>query len=607
MCGIAGFWSTQTTASTEENRAQLEKMRAQLAHRGPDAHGHWIDAENNIFLSHARLSILDLSDAGAQPMTSHNDRYVLTFNGEIYNFNALRQDLPKNTQWWGNSDTEVLAEYLAHFGIEKTLQNIKGMFAFALWDKQERSLTLARDHVGKKPLHFGRVGGKLAFASELKALQVLANPSLSIDEQALNYYNYYGFIPAPHSIYKGIYKLPPAHYVTLHAPKDEPQMVQYWQVQKSQNPSNHSNLKELLSGAVKERMISDVPLGAFLSGGIDSTLITALMQEQSNAPVKTYSIGFSDHKFDESRHAQKIAVHLGTEHTTYMVGEEECLNIIPDLPHIYDEPFADYSQIPTVALCRQARQNTIVALSGDGGDEVFCGYKRYFMLKKLLDATRFMPRNLIANTLNMIGQGAYNALSLNGKRMHSIAGFLSENTLDGAILRTLSINPHAPRPDLLLELDDHLSDLERMQMIDTQLYLPGDILVKVDRASMSTSLEVRSPLLDKDVIEYAWDLPIENKIFKGQGKGKRPLYELLCEYVPEELINRPKQGFTPPITRWLREELKSWAHDLIHTDTGLYEPAYIRQMWEDFTNERTDNHTALWSILMAQSWVLHNK
>ena len=606
MCGIAGFWKAQNTTTIDKKRSQLDQMLKSLIHRGPDANGQWMDSETGIFLGHTRLSILDLSDAGAQPMTSHNGRYILTFNGEIYNYQILRSELPQDTNWSGNSDTEVLLEYLSHFGLHKTLENIKGMFAFALWDKKELSLTLAGDHVGKKPLYFGRVGNQLAFASELKSIQVLANASLTIDQQAFAHYSYYGFIPAPRSIYKGIYKLPPAHYVTLYAPDHDPNMVRYWQAKKTQ-PVKNNNLKKLLSSAVHDRMISDVPLGAFLSGGIDSSLVTALMQENSTKPIKTYSIGFSDQAFDESRHAEKIAAHLGTDHTTYHVNEAECLNIIPDLPQIYDEPFADYSQIPTVALCREARKDTIVALSGDGGDEVFCGYKRYFLLKKLLDTTKYAPRSMIATAIKTMGQGTYNRLGINGKRMHSIAGFLSEKTLESAILRTLSINPDARQPDLNLHLDEPLHDLERMQMIDTHLYLPDDILVKVDRASMSTSLEVRSPLLDKDVIEYAWSLPINDKIFNGQGRGKRPLHELLCEYVPEYLINRPKQGFTPPIARWLRTELKDWAHDLIHTDTGLYEPAYMRGMWNNFQQKRVDNHTTIWTILMAQSWLLHNK
>lgn len=613
MCGIAGFWSVKTTIPAEQGQAISGRMRAQLDHRGPDAEGHWQDAQQGIFLNHTRLSILDLSDAGAQPMPSHDGRYIMAYNGEIYNFKSLQKNLPKDFTPNGGSDSEILVESFAQLGIDKTLGLIKGMFAISLWDKQERTLHLIRDHMGKKPLYVGWVGDKLAFASELKALLALGE-DLKINRKALEAYNYYGFIPAPYSIYEGISKLPPAHImsISLEDMKDgAPDIVTrnsraYWTLDHRQD-AKETTLKDCLLRAVNERMIVDVPLGAFLSGGIDSSLITALMQSQSSRAVKTYSIGFTDHQFDESRHAEKIAEHLGTDHTTYTVDERECLSIIPDLPRIYDEPFADYSQIPTSVLCHRARKDTIVALSGDGGDEVFCGYKRYFMLQKLLKAAKFMPRSVVASAIKALGQDSYNRLGLNGKRMHSIAGFLSEKDEHGAILRTLSINPDAPRPVLDLGITDDLSGLKRMQMIDTKLYLPDDILVKVDRAAMAASLEVRSPLLDKNVVEYAWSLPLEDKIFAGQGRGKKPLYNLLCEYVPEELVNRPKQGFTPPIARWLRGELKDWAQELIHIDTGLYELEYTKKLWDDFTAERVDNHPAIWSILMAQSWALHNK
>ncbi|MBX2833823.1 MAG: asparagine synthase (glutamine-hydrolyzing) [Micavibrio sp.] len=614
MCGIAGLWSIARSISAEKGEALVSAMADTLSHRGPDASGVWGEPESGLYVSHRRLSILDLSEAGAQPMSSHDGRYVIVFNGEIYNFADLKKQLPAEINWNGRSDTEILLEGLARLGVEKTLSIVKGMFAFALWDKQARTLTFARDHVGKKPIYIGFVGGALAFASELKALRPLVEAALPIDQKAFAQFNYFGFIPAPHTIYDGVYKLKPAHVLTLResdlAAKDAGvilrKMTPFWQVEKRAEHEG-ADLKTLLKQAVADRMIADVPLGAFLSGGIDSSLVTAMMQEQSARAVKTYSIGFSDHQFDESRHAEKVAAHLGTDHTTYHVTEKETLDIIPQLPEIYDEPFADYSQIPTIALCREARKDTIVALSGDGGDEVFCGYKRYFMLKKLLDATKRMPRPAIAKLITIAGQDTYNALGLNGKRLHSIAGFLEEKSLESTILRTLSVNPDMPQPALGLNLSSDLTDLEKMMMIDTHFYLPDDILVKVDRASMAASLEIRSPLLDKDVIEYSWTRPIKEKIFADKGRGKKPLYDLLCTYVPEELVNRPKQGFTPPVARWLKNDLKDWADALVHADTGLYDTDVIGKMWNGFISEKVDNHSALWSVLMAQSWALKNK
>ncbi|MGB0719968.1 MAG: asparagine synthase (glutamine-hydrolyzing) [Bdellovibrionales bacterium] len=615
MCGIAGFWDSGAQIGTQEGKARLTRMCDRLAHRGPDGAGEWDDAQSGVFLGHRRLSILDLSAAGTQPMRSHNDRYVLVFNGEIYNFDALRKNLPDTIAWRGHSDTEILLEHIAHCGLDETLRRAKGMFAFALWDRKDKILTLARDHIGKKPLYAGWVEGCFVFASELKAIEAFASNKLPIDQAAFTAYQYFGFVPTPQSIYKDICKIHPGSILHLLAddvshnkrPDIASTMKRYWKPEKGSFLKKEIDINYLIKDAVALRMVSDVPLGVFLSGGIDSSLVASMMQEQSMTPIKSYAIAFSDHAFDESHHAEKIAAHLGTDHTTYRVDEGEALRVIPDLPRIYDEPFADYSQIPSVVLCAQARKDTVVALSGDGGDEVFCGYKRYFMLHRLLQATRFMPRKAISAALRSVEQGTYNRLGLNGKRLHSIAGFLSETDLEGAILRTLSVNPAMPRPPLDLSLSNDLSPFERMMMIDTQFYLPDDILVKIDRASMAASLEVRSPLLDKDVIEAAWSLPIDDKIFAGQGRGKKPLYDLLARYVPETLINRPKQGFTPPIAAWLRGTLRPWAEDLIHTDTGLYDQQDIAALWQDFITGRADHHTALWGILMAQSWALHNK
>lgn len=624
MCGIAGFFASARMIDASSGRKILSQMTDAIAHRGPDADGSWYDDAQGIFLGHRRLSILDLSPAGAQPMTSHDGRYVMVFNGEIYNAPDLAAHLRMKYSglvFNGHSDTEILLEGFARFGVEDILPRIKGMFALALWDRLEQSLYLMRDHLGKKPLYYGRIGGHFVFGSELKSLKVFAKSvgaALEIDRRALGAYTSYGFVPSPRSIYEGISKLPPAHYLRI---GDETMVEKaYWTLDyhAPKLPYDPQKLKSLLQEAVKGRMMSDVPLGAFLSGGIDSSLVVALMQEQSAANVKTYSIGFDDLAFDESKHAENVARHLGCDHTTYHVSAADTLGVIPNLAHIYDEPFADYSQIPSIVLCQKARKDTVVALSGDGGDEFFCGYARYFMLQKLQNLKRKVPHGLhgaVASILSIPHQGIYNALGMNGKRMHSIAGQFSEKSFRGEVLRTLSMNPRAsllvgmetdlPELDAIFE-DETLSDLEKMMLVDTLFYLPDDILVKVDRASMAASLEVRSPLLDKDVIEYAWSIRLDDKL-RGHSAGKKPLYDLLCTYVPEEMINRPKQGFSPPIASWLRGDLKDWARDLLAADTGLYDRVQMQKLWSEFESGRADHHNALWAVLMAQSWFLTNR
>ncbi len=624
MCGIAGFFAADLSISKDKHQSSLRQMTKLLSHRGPDAQGIWYDDGAGIYLGHRRLSILDLSEAGAQPMSSHCERFMISYNGEIYNTDELIRSLREKKcepRFHGHSDTEILLEAFANLGIEKTLSIIKGMFAIALWDKREHVLHLIRDHLGKKPLYVGWVDKKIAFASELKSLEKLANAPLEINENAFQAYRYFGFIPAPQSIYKGIYKLPAGHWVTINindVKEKESDLILrkkkcYWSFSK---PTRYlginewqDTLEKTLYSAVSSRMMSDVPLGSFLSGGIDSSLVTALMQEQSSKPIKSYSIGFNNNIHDESKHAERVAKHLGTDHTTYMVTPKDSLDVIPHLTDIYDEPFADYSQLPSIVLCQQAKKNTTVALSGDGGDELFCGYKRYFMLKNLLDKTRHIPNPLIhvlCSFLKLPPQKLYNNLHLNGKRLHSIAGFLQEPNFQAAVLRTLSMSPNSVACPQDLNLGNHesLTDLESMMMIDTMLYLPDDILVKVDRASMFSSLEVRSPLLDKDLFELSWKMPISDKIFSDKKRGKKPLYDLLCNYVPPALINRPKQGFTPPISLWLKSELKDWAEALIDTQTPLFNKLEVKSIWDDFQSGRSAHENEIWNILMAQSWYL---
>lgn len=617
MCGIAGFWDASHHYSPLDAGAALRFMCDSIKHRGPDAGAQWSDAECGIHLGHRRLSILDLSPAGAQPMVSHSGRFVMVYNGEIYNFPVLRQMLEAGGHGFtprGHSDSEILLECFEALGIEKTLQAASGMFAIALWDRQERTLTLMRDPLGKKPLYAGFVGKSFVFASELKAFHAFGRDRLQLSKKAFGLYNAFGFVPENLSIYEGIYKIAPAHFVTLRAGEGAGAGItgksqRYWQIEKAPPQKGEEPLEELLKRVVAERMVSDVPLGAFLSGGIDSSLVTALMQAQSAGKVKTYSIGFESGAFDESVHAEKVAAHLGTDHKTYMVREEQAREIVPLLPQIYDEPFADYSQIPTVLLCREARKDTVVALTGDGGDEVFCGYKRYFMLKKLWDklgGLSAQKRKMLVGALLLPSQGTYNMLRLNGKRLHTVAHLLRADNFEEAALKVLSVDVGADIPawDGYPALDDNLGDFEKLMMLDTHFYLPGDVLVKVDRASMFSSLELRSPLLDRRVVEAAWRIPVEDKIFEGQGHGKKPLYDLLCRYVPRELVDRPKQGFTPPIGAWLKGPLKGWAKDLLMADTGLYDPEHNAALWREFHRGRADTHYKLWTILMAQSWFL---
>lgn len=639
MCGIAGLIDMTRRMPREEGEMLARRMAAVMIHRGPDAAGLWSDAEVGVYLSHRRLAIIDLSPGGAQPMVSSGERFVICYNGEIYNFPELRQRLEdEGLRFRSTSDTEILLEAFAHWGIERTLGVIKGMFAIALWDRQARQLHLIRDHFGKKPLYVGVLDGKLVFASELKAIRAASKAVPAIDRQALTLYTRYGYVPAPFSIYQNIYKLPPAHRLTIDAERLsetnlQGQMRGYWSLQTHQDlhprEERMQALEYMLTRAVTQRMVADVKLGSFLSGGIDSSLVTAIMQRHSPTPVDTFCIGFEEGGFDESPHAAAIAKYLGTNHHAYTVTAEETREVIPLLPDIYDEPFADYSQIPTYHVCRIARKNTTVVLSGDGGDEMFCGYSRYFMALQLYERMKFMPwpvwalagQMLAALPESLLTQGAGLATKIAGveisaRRLHTIARFMGARHFDDLMRRVMSVNqrpmayvrqamrvPVPPAPPL------YENAYERMMMRDIHDYLPDDILVKVDRASMANSLEVRAPLLDKDLAEFAWGLPLEDKIFPGQRRGKRALYELLGRYVPEELIDRPKQGFTVPLAAWLRGPLKDWAEDLLSAEAlraaGLFEERRVRGLWRQFQIGAGDHHAALWTIMMAQAW--HNR
>lgn len=600
-------------------------MADALMTRGPDARGVWADAAEGIALAHRRLSILDLSAEGSQPMHSASARYVISFNGEIYNYGALKAQLAG--PWRGTSDTEVLLAAFESWGIEKTLQKADGMFAIALWDRQQRQLTLARDRMGEKPLYYGQVVGSWAFASELKAFRALPGWPPSICRDALHQYMRYGYIAAPHTIYKGIAKLLPGHFVTLRPGNPEAVPQAYWSLEQMVGQSAASRfagteqqaadrLEELLKKAVAERMVADVPLGAFLSGGIDSSSLVALMQAQSARPVKTFTIGFSEAGFDEAPYAKAVAGHLGTDHTEIYISPKETAAVIPKLPTIYDEPFADSSQIPTFLVSQFARQQVTVALSGDGGDEFFGGYNRHRIGPLLWQIFGWMPGQMKAG-LGQLQQwlgteGSSRLARLNRKAMPYYEKLMAS---DSAAFYKLLCSAHHDPSALLMAGEEKplptygaglgLGYAEWMMLQDALTYFPNDILTKVDRAAMAVSLETRTPFTDPDVMAFAWQLPLTMKI-RG-GKGKWLLRQVLYRYVPEALIERPKAGFAVPIGEWLRGPLKPWAEALLEPQRlsreGYFQPEAVAQIWHMHQSRTRDMEHQLWSILMFQSWL----
>lgn len=638
MCGITGYWSC-----THAEAATAERMACRIQSRGPDDAGVWVDGAGGVALAHRRLSILDLSPAGHQPMHSPCGRYVLVYNGEIYNHLDLRAELEAmggSFDWRGHSDTETLLAVLCHWGVEGGLQRLNGMFAFALWDERERTLFLARDRMGEKPLYYGRSGKTFLFGSELKALTAHPDWQGEVDRDALALYLRHNYVPTPWSIYKGIYKVPPAHYVVVRengSVTGKPQC--YWDLgavaqqgvaAEGGEPARLTDeLDMLLRDAVKRRMAADVPLGAFLSGGYDSTVVTALMQAQSDRPVKTFSIGFHEEAYNEAQHAKTVAGHLGTDHTELYVTPEEAIGVIPRLPAIYDEPFSDSSQIPTFLVSQLARRHVTVSLSGDGGDELFYGYGRYFkseqiwgklshlpmslrhMLSRLLT---YAPRQTLEKTMGVLPRH----LRINhfADRLPKLAEMLIHPSGEAFYRELVSHwkNPDqvvlgAYEPDTLLNCPDRLPKLpslrERMMYLDMMMYLPDDILTKVDRASMAVSLEARVPLLDHRVVEFAWRVPTEYKCRDGQGKWL--LRQVLYRYVPRELMDRPKMGFGVPIEHWLRGPLREWAEDLLNEkrlrEEGFFDPVPIRTMWDEHVTGKRRWHYYLWDILMFQAWL----
>lgn len=643
MCGLTGFLNTYSDTSTEYLTTQITSMTNTLRHRGPDDEGIWVDAQVGIALGHRRLSILDLSPHGHQPMFSANGRFVIVFNGEIYNYQTLRNELEKlgvAPNWRGHSDTEVMLAAINQWGIENAIKRFVGMFAFALWDRQERVLYLARDRLGEKPLYYGWMGNTFLFGSELKALR--AHPAWrgEIDRNTLALLMRYCYIPAPYSIYQGIFKLLPGTILTLPLAKRSYDIQPYWSAKTvvETGVTNPLALTEteivqqldcLLKASVKQQMVADVPLGAFLSGGIDSSTVVALMQAQSSRPVKTFTIGFTEAGYNEAQYAKQVAQHLGTDHTELYVTPEEAMAVIPRLPTLYDEPFADSSQIPTFLVSQLARQQVTVSLSGDAGDELFGGYNRYFWGQSLWNKVGWMPRvtrSLVAKLLTRLSPSTWNKLftllpaqfqqATPGEKLHKLADALAVAS-PKELYKTLV--SHWKNPEALIidscelptkltgrdELKNLLDFSQEMMYLDLVSYLPDDILVKVDRATMGVSLESRVPFLDHRVVEFAWQIPFSMKIRKNQGKWI--LRQVLYQYVPKTLIERPKMGFGIPLDVWLRGPLRDWAEALLDErrlkTENFFNISMIQKKWQEHLSGQRNWQYYLWNVLMFQAWL----
>ncbi len=639
MCGIAGFLNGPTRTDGADALSGLaQQMAATLRHRGPDASGVWVDAADGIAFGHTRLAIVDLSEAGAQPMVSSCGRCVIAYNGEVYNAAELRGELMQAGRTFrGHSDTEVIVEGCAEWGVRRTVERCIGMFALALWDTSNRTLTLVRDRLGIKPLYWGEVGGRFAFASELKALQALPGWRGEIDRQALAEYLTRSYVPAPRCIYKGLRKLEPGTWLEV-AVGGSTTTGSFWSLSQiaargQREPLDLSDaeataqLEDLLADATRRRMIADVPLGAFLSGGVDSSTVVALMQAGSERPVRSFSIGFHEQDYNEAREAKAVAQHLGTDHTELYATAQQVRDVIPKLPTIYDEPFADSSQVPTFLVSEMTRAHVTVALSGDGGDELFAGYNRYAQGLAMARAARMLPARLRAALASgvlalppRLWDNVFRAVPaarrprLAGDKMHKLAGVIGED--EAGFYRKLTSQydqawalvpgaaepqiPHAD-PSSRAALGDQVA---WMQYLDTRTYLPDDILTKVDRASMAVSLEVRVPVLDHRVVEFAWRLPKRFKIRDGTSKWL--LRQVLYRHVPKELIERPKMGFGIPLDDWLRGPLRGWAEALLAPDAlaagGLLNPEPILAKWAEHQSGTRNWQYLLWNVLMFQAW-----
>lgn len=640
MCGITGFWLASTRRGSDESSlAALRRMNDAIAHRGPDDQDLSFDEASGVGLGHRRLSIIDLSPEGRQPMRSASGRYSIVFNGEVYNFKLVAAELERSGRapaYRGGSDTEVMLAAFEAWGIPGALERFVGMFAFALWDREERCLTLARDRLGVKPLYYAFTPRGLLFGSELKALLGFPGFEPRVAPAAVQAFLRWGHVPAPISIYEGVQKLEPGCYLqTTSADAASSRSVRYWDaVRVAQRglasplapPEGEAELERTLKSAVALRMISDVPIGAFLSGGIDSSLVVALMQAQSSSKVRTFSIGNPSARYDESAAAAQVAAHLGTDHTSFTVTAEDALGVVPQLGALYDEPFADSSQIPTFLVSRLARQQVTVALTGDGGDEVFAGYNRHIWGPRVWSALQLMPtpaRAALSRKLLSVPPERYDAVlgrllpagilpRLMGGKLHKLGNVLGASSGDAfyralcsqwlepqALLRA----PSAAEPPLRSGKTGKFAT--DMMLLDLLSYLPDDVLTKVDRATMTVALEARAPFLDHRVVELGWRLPLDMKV-RGT-VGKSVLRQLLYRYVPQALVDRPKMGFAVPIGDWLRGPLRDWAEDLLRFDSLRDAPVFrdeaVRTAWRDHLSGARDHGSQLWTLLMLQSWL----
>ena len=622
MCGFTGFYALKSDRSRDEDFDIVKRMSDAITHRGPDHGDVWQDPDVALSLGHRRLSILDLSEHGHQPMASKTDRYMIVFNGEIYNHLELRKQHCPDYAFKGHSDTETILALVEAIGFEATLEAINGMFAFVLWDRKERMLHFARDRFGKKPLYLGWAGDAFIFGSELKALRVHPDFKAEINREALALFTQYNCVPAPHSIYHNIWQLKPGCALSISLEglsKDSDfitAMKPFWSatdIVESRSINNDSygdivdQFEDLLKACVKDRMLSDVPLGAFLSGGIDSSAVVALMQAQSEQPVHTYTIGFEEVGFNEADHARAVAAHLGTDHHEHMCSAKDTLDIIEKLPEMYDEPFADQSTIPTFLVSQFARQDVTVALSGDGGDEMLGGYSRHISTPKIAALPSFLKYGSDAIPSSLL-KTLFPTKPLLAKHLQKTSRLLSAQNYQEmyhVLLGNWENTPVLSHADTRLDIKDSDLDLsEQLMLWDTLNYLPNDILTKVDRASMAVSLEARAPLLDRRIFEFVWQLPTDCKIRSGQ--GKRLLRDVLARHVPRDFFERPKKGFNIPIGGWLRGELRDWAEDLLDESTlkeqGYYDAQQIRNIWDQHLDGQGHHDEQLWAVLMFQAW-----
>ena len=620
MCGIAGFCNFYGKA--QEN---IERMKERMHHRGPDAGGTYLSEDGNVVLGHRRLSIVDLSENGAQPMTSHSGRFVIAYNGEIYNYKKLADKLLKEGKtdaFRGTSDTEVLLEAFEAYGIREAISLCKGMFAIALYDKKEKTLYLLRDRVGEKPLYYGMVNGSFVFASDIGCISALDGFCNEINRSVLDLYFVHGYIPAPYSVYEGIYKLEPGTILKIKAPFKEWETECYWSMKEAAYQGQNNlftgsekeaadELERLLKAAIEEQMVADVPVGAFLSAGIDSSTIVALMQSLYPGKVKSFTIGMEEKGYNEAVYAKEIAERLGTEHTELYITEKDARDVIPKLGYMFGEPFADSSQIPTYLVSKMTREHVTVSLSGDGGDELFCGYTTYASIERIWNKMKSIPYGIRKPVGELVLHSPlknHPIYRVKGKLLGAkgpVDLYICSNETE-PLAKKISLThkecsyKHSEYKNGFLKETNH-----NIMLMDMLMYHPDDILVKVDRAAMAVSLETRVPMLDKDVVEFAWRLPVDYK--RGGGIGKKVLRDVLYRYVPRELMERPKKGFSIPIDQWLlQKDMREWAENLtdrkLLIKQGILDADVVRKIWEDFT-QRGEWRIQIWYILMFQLWL----